>query len=77
MLVFGEAAKGVPDAIRSRASEVDWRRIVRLRDFLAHGYANIEPDELWEVVTVNLAADVPVLERLQRELEAELGGSAQ
>ena len=68
LLVLGEAAKAVPEDVRALAPDVNWRRIVRLRDFLAHGYASIEPDELWEVVTTHVARDLPTLERLMLEL---------
>jgi len=48
--LIGEAAKRVPDDLRSRHREIDWRRIAGLRDVLVHGYFALEPEMLWTVV---------------------------
>ncbi len=48
--LIGEGAKHVPEDVRARHPEVDWRRIAGLRDVLAHGYFALEPEMLWTVV---------------------------
>jgi uncharacterized protein with HEPN domain len=52
--ILGEAAKHVPDDVRSLAPEVEWRRIAGLRDVLIHGYFHIALKVIWEVVQVHL-----------------------
>ena len=52
--ILGEAAKNVPDAVRSLAPGIPWRRIAGLRDVLIHGYFHIKLDVIWEITQDHL-----------------------
>ena len=52
--VIGEAANRVSDDTQSRTPEIPWRRIIGMRNRLAHRYENINYDTLWDVATVRL-----------------------
>jgi uncharacterized protein with HEPN domain len=49
VFVIGEAAARLPDDWKARRPAVPWRKIVGLRNLLAHGYWVIDPEELWDV----------------------------
>ena len=48
--VIGEAANRVSDTTQSRTPEIPWRRIIGMRNHLAHKYDNINYSTLWLTV---------------------------
>ena len=49
VFVIGEAAARLPDEWKQLRPEVPWRKIVGLRNLLAHGYWAIDAEELWDI----------------------------
>ena len=47
--IIGEAAARLPAEWKLQRPEVPWRKIVGLRNLLAHGYWVIDAEELWDV----------------------------
>ncbi|MHC5056635.1 MAG: HepT-like ribonuclease domain-containing protein [Planctomycetota bacterium] len=62
--VIGEAVKALPEDVRSKGPDVEWRRIAGLRDILIHQYFGIDIEIIWDVVT----SKVPPLEEQVRRL---------
>jgi uncharacterized protein with HEPN domain len=66
IFVLGEAAKQIPEAVKARHVEVDWRSLAGLRDVLAHQYFRVDDAIIWDVA-VN---ELPKLQSLLRAMAA-------
>lgn len=62
--IIGEAAGRVSDAFKKSCPDIPWRKIVAQRNMLAHGYAEIEDEILWQVATVSVPELMELLEPL-------------
>ena len=65
--VIGEAIKQVPDNVRSKHADVEWRKIAGLRDILAHQYFGVDMEIVWDIVQNKL----PALEAQIRKIVEE------
>ena len=54
IMIIGEAANMLTFEFRDSHSDLKWRQITNMRNFLIHGYHNVEEDLVWEAISVDL-----------------------
>lgn len=62
--IIGEAARRVSPSFREAHPEIEWRRIIGLRNVLVHQYAEVDIDILWGVATEHVPELIELLEPL-------------
>ena len=65
--VIGEAARKVAPEFQQAHPETPWRQIIGMRHRIVHDYMRVDEDVLWEVVSNDLPALLPLLEQISPE----------
>ncbi len=69
--VIGEAARNIPEELRGTYLDIEWHRMIGLRNIVSHEYFGIDMQIIWEVATRNVPETEPLvadmLNRLARE----------
>lgn len=54
--IIGEAANRLPDDFKIQHTDIEWRRIIGLRNRIVHRYFGIDLDIIWEILKNELPA---------------------
>ncbi len=57
--IIGKAIKHIPEFVRTRRPDVEWKKIAGLTDMLAHAYFGVDLEIVWDVLMNKL----PVLHK--------------
>ena len=69
MELIGEAATHIPNEIRNKYPEIQWRSIVATRNRLAHGYLGLDDDVIWDIIQTDITELLPALRNLLSDVE--------
>jgi uncharacterized protein with HEPN domain len=61
--VIGEAAARLSAATQQAHPQIPWLQVIAVRNRLIHGYDQINPDILWDIIELDLP---PLIEQLER-----------
>lgn len=68
MEIIGEATKKIPDDLKQRYPDIEWKAIAAMRDRLIHAYFGVDYDIVWDVVSNK----IPTLrQQIEQILEKE------
>jgi uncharacterized protein with HEPN domain len=62
--LIGEAARHIPDDVKSAHPEIPWRMMIATRNQLIHGYLGIDSDIIWSIIHADLPALLSMLETM-------------
>jgi uncharacterized protein with HEPN domain len=68
--MLGDAGARVSEEFRQQHPEIDWRKIIGLRNIIIHRYEKVDAEMLWEIIVSILPALSNQLEQLHKELES-------
>jgi len=69
--IIGEAAKNIPDAMKTKSSQVAWRSMAGMRDKLVHEYFGVSYSIVWETIKNDLADLKSQMKELYHSIEQE------
>lgn len=67
--LLGEAARNIPEDVRKLAPDIEWPKIVGIRNILAHGYFAVDNEILWDIVQNRIGPLQASLRRLEGKLK--------
>ena len=54
LTIIGEAANNIPKEIKTKYSDIEWRKMIGMRNKITHEYFGIDEDILWKTITEDI-----------------------
>jgi uncharacterized protein with HEPN domain len=62
--IIGEAANRIPLEIKNEHPDIEWHRIIGLRNIIIHDYAKVDLEVIWDIIQNKLS----LLEQQAKEI---------
>ena len=62
--IIGEAANRLPDEIKYKYPDIEWHRIIGLRNIIIHDYSSVDLEIIWDIIKNKLS----LLEKQVKEI---------
>lgn len=69
--IIGEATKNLPDEVLTMMPEVEWGKVIGLRNIIAHAYFGVNDQILWDVVQNKIPVLKQAVDRLMMALDKQ------
>ena len=69
--IIGEAAYKLTHEFTDSHPEIPWKEIIGMRHILVHGYFQVSPKVLWDVIQNDITAMGPYIEKFMDEYKSE------
>jgi len=69
--IIGEAVKNIPDFIREKYPQLDWKDMAGMRDRLTHGYFGVDYFLVWETIEHDVPRVISIISQIIKDLEQE------
>ncbi len=67
--IIGEAANNIPQEIKIKHLDVDWRMMIGMRNVLAHEYFGTELEVVWDAIKEDIPIVKLLMENVLKDLE--------
>ena len=73
--IVGEAAYMLSKEFIAAHPDIPWKKMIRMRHVLVHGYSAVLPEILWETAIHDLPSLFPLIEGILESVETEMENS--